>query len=85
MRSTKDCLRYKLRIMSHSGAKAMFEMHFVKSGKVDSQWSKFYSKLSKSWNDCDYEDFAIFTKEDVLPLLTETEQFIAVIKRLINN
>lgn len=67
------------------GAKAMFDLHFIKPGKVDVLWSKFYAKLAKSRNDCDYEDFAIFTEEDVLPLLTETEQFITVIKSLINN
>ena len=74
-----------VRITSHSGAKAMFELHFIKSGNVDVQWSKFYSRIFKSRNDCDYEDFTIFTAEDVFPLLTETERFIAVIKNMINH
>jgi len=36
-------------------------------------------------NDSDYEDFAIFTAEDVIPLLPQTQEFIDAIKRLINH
>lgn len=71
-------------VKSHSGAKAMFERHFVKTGLVNSTWSKLYTRLYENRNESDYEDFAIFTEEDVLPLLPQTEEFIDVIKRLIN-
>lgn len=71
-------------VKSHSGAKAMFELHFVKSGRVEPRWSKFYTRLYENRNDSDYEDFAIFAEEDVLPLVSETEEFIDVIKRLVN-
>lgn len=77
-------LHRDIRIKSHVGAKAMFELHFVKTGEVDKEWSKFYTKFFENRNDSDYEDFAVFTREDVMPLLPETEEFIAVIKRLIN-
>ncbi|GAB3733968.1 hypothetical protein GCM10028816_33770 [Spirosoma lituiforme] len=45
---------------------------------------RFYAQLFNERNDSDYEDFAIFTAEDVLPLLPQTEEFIGVIKRLID-
>lgn len=76
-------LHHNIRIKSHAGAKAMFELHFIKSGKVNREWSKFYTKLFENRNDSDYEDFAVFTEQDILPLLPQTEEFIAVIKRLI--
>ena len=72
-----------IRIKAHSGAKAMFELHMVKTGEVEVKWSKFYTRLFENRNDSDYEDFAVFTAEDVLPLLPQTEEFIDVIKRLI--
>lgn len=71
-------------IKSHSGAKAMFELHFVKTGRTDAKWSKIYSRLSSARHDSDYGAFTVFTEEDILPLLPLTEEFIDVIKRLIN-
>ena len=76
-------LQRDIRIKAHAGAKAMFELHIVKTGEVDAKWSKFYTRLFENRNDSDYEDFAIFTGDDVLPLVPQTEEFIDVIKRLI--
>ena len=73
-----------IRIKSHSGAKAMLELHFVKTGIIEKEWSKFYVNLSDSRDESDYGAFIEFTKDDVLPLLPQTEEFIDVIKRLIN-
>ena len=73
-----------IRIKSHSGAKAMLELHFVKTGIIGKEWSKFYNNLSDSRNESDYGAFVEFSEEDVLPLLPQTEEFIDVIKLLIN-
>ena len=70
---------------AHSGAKAMLELHFVKTGLLSVEWGRFYAQLFNERNDSDYEDFAIFTEEDIVPLLPQTEEFIDVIKRLINS
>ena len=71
-------------IRSHSGAKAMFELHFVKTGRVDSKWSKLYSRLSDARHNSDYGAFTTFSQEDVLPLLPETEMLVSIIKNIIN-
>ena len=73
-----------IRIKSHSGAKAMFELHFIKTGKVDTSWGKLYKRLSDARHESDYVAFSSFTQQDILPLLPQTEEFIDVIKRLIN-
>lgn len=73
-----------IKAKAHSGAKAMLELHFVKPGWLSSDWSKFYTKLFDGRNDSDYEDFAVFTADDIIPLIPQTEEFIDVIKRLIN-
>ncbi|RZM06583.1 MAG: HEPN domain-containing protein [Pedobacter sp.] len=74
-----------IKVKAHSGAKAMLELHFVKTSLLSVEWGRFYAQLFNERNDSDYEDFAIFTAEDVLPLLPQTEEFIDVIKRLINH
>ena len=53
-----------IKAKAHSGAKAMLELHFIKTGK-------FYAHLFNERTDSDYEDFAVFTADDVLPLLPE--------------
>lgn len=63
----------------------MLELHFVKTGLLSVEWGRFYAQLFNERNDSDYEDFAIFTEEDIVPLLLQTEEFIDVIKRLINS
>lgn len=61
----------------------MLDLHFVKTGTLSIEWGKFYASLFTDRNDSDYEDFAVFTPDDVLPLLPQTEEFMAVIRRLI--
>ena len=62
----------------------MLELHFIKSGivlKISGVSSTI--TLSDNREESDYGAFVIFTEEDMIPLLPETEEFIAVIKRLI--
>ncbi|WP_080059557.1 HEPN domain-containing protein [Spirosoma aerolatum] len=73
-----------IKVKAHSGAKAMLELHFVKTGLLTVEWWRFYAQLFNERNFSDYEDFVIFTAEDVLPLVPQTEEFIAVIKRIID-
>ncbi len=61
----------------------MLELHYVKTAKLSTEWGDFYTHLFNERNDSDYEDFAIFTEEDVAPLIPQTEEFIKVISTLI--
>lgn len=74
---------YDIKHRSHSGAKAMFELHYVKTAKLNPNWGNFYTHLFEERYDSDYEDFAVFTEEQVSPLISQTEEFIGVIKDLI--
>ena len=75
---------HELDTYTHKGVKTMLSQHFIKSGLLDAGWGKLYQKLFDSRTEADYEDFAIFTADDVLPLLPQTEAFIDVIKHLID-
>lgn len=73
-----------IQIKSHSGAKAMFDKHFVKAERAEVRWSKLYTRLADARHASDYGAFITFSSEDVLPLLVQTDEFIAVIKQLID-
>ncbi|CCG99191.1 UPF0332 protein [Fibrella aestuarina BUZ 2] len=76
-------LQQDIVVKSHVGAKGLFELHFIKTGRIDRKWSKFYTRLFENRNDSDYEDFAVFTADDVLPLIPETDELIGLINALI--
>jgi uncharacterized protein (UPF0332 family) len=68
---------------SHSGALTLLTNHFVKTGKLDKKYGKFYSKLFSKRQEGDYEDIKRFTQEEIEPLISETAAFIEAIKALI--
>lgn len=59
-------LRSKSLISSkHSGARALFHKHFIRSGIIEPEFGKFYDKIFDLRHKGDYEDFVVFAKEDV--------------------
>ena len=70
-------------VNSHAGAKAMFDLNFVKPGRIEVKWSKLYSRLADARHSSDYGAFIDFSEEDVRPLIPETEAFVALIQELI--
>ena len=82
--SVSALLEYnEIKHRSHSGAKAMLELHYVKTRKLDIGWGDFYTNLFEDRHDSDYEDFVVFTEEEVAPLIPQAEEFIKVIEALI--
>ncbi|RCR66935.1 HEPN domain-containing protein [Larkinella punicea] len=72
-----------IRIKSHSGAKHMLDLHFVKTGKLSVELGKFYGDLFNARQGSDYEDFIYFTSEAIMPLLDKTNQFIIAVRALL--
>ena len=67
----------------HSAVMSAFNRDFVKTGKVDVAWSKFYQKLFDDRQQSDYVPTATFDKLDVEQRIEEAESFIKVIRDLI--
>lgn len=40
---------------------------FVKTDMLSVEWSRFYTQLFNDRNNSNYEDFAIYTEDEVLP------------------
>lgn len=74
-----------IRIKSHSGIKTLFNQHFIKTGIIELKHSKHYAYLFDLKGDADYGDFEIITKEEIEPLVYDTEMFIDDLEKYIHN
>ena len=68
----------------HSAVMSEFNRLYVKTGKVDVAWSKFYQKLFADRQESDYIPTATFEPADIAQRLEQAESFVAVIHDLID-
>ena len=68
---------------THSGARSLFHLHFIKTKLIENQIGEYYSRVFDLRHSGDYQDMIILTKEKIEPLIEETERFILSIKKLI--
>ncbi len=61
----------------------MFNLHFVKSGKVPKDYAKTFNDLFERRQESDYVDFVRFTESQVRPWIEKTGKFVAFIDDLI--
>lgn len=66
----------------HTGVKALFNQHFVKTGQVMKQDGKLYNRLFDARQEGDYVDFVLFDKDTVEPWISEVKEFIENVSRL---
>ena len=67
----------------HTGIRSLFNLHFVKSGKVPKDYAKTFNDLFERRQESDYVDFVRFTESQVRPWIEQTEKFVAFIDDLI--
>lgn len=72
-------------VQTHNGIIQMLGMHFIKTGKLDKRWGNIYSRLFSNRQTGDYGDMFGLTEEQVLPLVSQTEEYINVICSMIEN
>ncbi|WP_421828296.1 HEPN domain-containing protein [Larkinella sp.] len=76
-------VKHEIKITSRDGAKPMLGLQFVKTGRLDVRFSKIYGHLFNTRQSGDYGNFIYHSSEKILPLLDETEQFIAAVRQLV--
>ena len=74
--------RKELASSKHTGVKALFNQHFVKTGHVIKQNGKLYNRLFDARQEGDYVDFVLFDKDIVEPWISHVNDFIENISRL---
>lgn len=70
-------LTQNIKIKSHKGARQMFGLHYGKTGAIDKTLAKFFTDLYDMRQTGDYDDFIEYTKEDILDLLKNANDFIS--------
>lgn len=68
---------------THSGAKTMLGLHFVKTGIIDEGQNEFYVRIFSMRQDGDYEDYCDYEKVDVMGLIEPARDFIKTIERIL--
>jgi len=76
---------HDLKSNTHKGAKVQFNKELIRTEKLREEHGELYNKLFGFRHDADYEDFVIFTEEEVAPLLPQSQAFVQAISELIKN
>lgn len=69
----------------HSGVRALFNEHFVKTGKVAMEHGRFYSRMFEFRQKNDYADFTVFEEASVRRWLESAGLFIDAVERAIES
>jgi uncharacterized protein (UPF0332 family) len=67
----------------HTGVRSLFNLNFVKSGKISKEIARIYNDLFERRQESDYLDFIKFQESQVRPLVFKAEAFIKNIVKLI--
>ena len=69
----------------HTGVLSLFNIHFVKTGKISQETAEIYNDLFDNRQEGDYTDFVKFSEEQVRPQISKTDSFIKTIANLIRH
>jgi len=69
----------------HSGVKALFNQHFVKTNVICKKKGQLYNRLFDARQEGDYIDFVYYGSEDVTPWIKDVMTFINTISKLIED
>ncbi|MEW6619427.1 MAG: HEPN domain-containing protein [bacterium] len=60
----------------HSGIISYFNQYYVKTGKIEMEYSKMLREAEEIRNDSDYDDFFIATKEQAEHQIKNAEKYV---------
>ena len=60
----------------HSGVISHFQQHYIKTGMFDREYSDVVRDAFSIRQNCDYEDFFIISREDVVQQLADARRFL---------
>ena len=75
-------IRNGIRAATHAGVRQMFGLHFVQKGLIENQWGRFLGKMEQLREGADYDFFIKYEKQELIDILPQAKQFIAVIKAI---
>jgi uncharacterized protein (UPF0332 family) len=69
----------------HTGVRSLFNLNFVKTGKISKETAEIYNDLFDRRQEGDYADFVVFKEDQVVPRIVKTDNFIKAIVSLLQN
>jgi uncharacterized protein len=75
--------KYDIKSVTHNGTKTQFNLHFIKTGKLDFRYGKLYSNLFLWRQESDYTDFVDFDNKTVAPLIEQVLELNKLLSELI--
>ena len=77
-------LKHDLSRAKHSGVLALFNQHFIKSGRIPLEMGKFYARVYENRMESDYADTVALDLSSVEDDLAQAQSFIRLIAALID-
>jgi len=71
------------KFVKHSGLRGAVHQDLVKSGMLDAKWGRIYDQIFESRQSGDYLELYEFEDAQVAEMLTQAEEFIKEMKRLL--
>jgi len=68
---------------THNGVRTEFFKTYIKTGRMDTEFSQIYSNLMGIRQENDYADFVEYDIEEIQPLVAQAERLIDAIEELI--
>ena len=75
-------LKHSLTSVKHTGIRGLFNLHFVKTGKVAAEFGQLYNDLFTYRNKSDYMDLVRFEEDGVRPWISLAVAFVKEITAL---
>ncbi len=73
-----------IHVGTHKGAQVMFNKEFVQKGEMSVADNHLFSRLQQLREEGDYNCYIETTKEEIMPYVESTREFIVKISNLIN-
>ncbi len=75
----------KLSFKKHSGVRAAFHREFIKAGRLDADWGRFYDRVYEDRQEGDYVALVSFDREYVQSQADRCTQFLSALRPLVSH
>ncbi len=67
----------------HTGVRGALHRAFIKTGMLEASWGKFYDLIFENRQRGDYQELVEFEVEELQEIISQSEQFVEVMKELL--
>jgi hypothetical protein len=72
------------KFVKHSGVRAALHSHLVRTGRLKTEWGRFYDRVFENRQRGDYQELVEFEAEQVDVLRAQPHGFVAEMRRLLD-